>query len=103
MPAGALVVAGDPFELFPDDYDAWYDRHPHAYRSEFWAIRNVLGSPGRVLAVSVGTGRFAGPLGIRFGLDPVLAKLRRVRERGVTVVRGMGEPLPFPVRKDGSP
>lgn len=85
----------DPFELFPDEYDAWYDRRPHAYRSELRAIRSVLGTPGRALEVGVGTGRFAGPLGIRFGLDPALALLRRARQRGVRVVRGVGERLPF--------
>lgn len=85
----------DPFELFPDEYDAWYDRRPHAYRSELRAIRSVLGTPGRALEVGVGTGRFAGPLGIRFGLDPALAMLRRARKRGVRVVRGVGERLPL--------
>ncbi|MFW6193708.1 MAG: class I SAM-dependent methyltransferase [Gemmatimonadota bacterium] len=88
----------DPFELFADDYDAWYDRHAHAYRSELRAIRRVIGSSGRALEVGVGTGRFAGPLGLRFGLDPAFAMLRRARERGLSVVGGVGERLPFRAR-----
>lgn len=88
-------MANDPFELFPDEYDAWYNRRPHAYRSELRAIRSVLGTPDRALEVGVGTGRFAGPLGIRFGLDPAVAMLRGARERGVRVVRGVGEEFPY--------
>lgn len=88
----------EPFEQLPDEYDAWYDRHQAAYRSELAAIRPLLGSPGRALEVGVGTARFAAPLGIRFGIDPAEAMARRARDRGVRVARAVGERLPFPDR-----
>lgn len=44
--------------------------------------------------MGVGTGRFAVPLGVAFGVDPADAMLRRARERGVSVVRAIGEELP---------
>lgn len=88
----------DPFEQRPDEYDAWYDRHGPAYRSELAAVRRILGSPGRAVEVGVGTARFAAPLGIRFGVDPAEAMARRARDRGVRVARAVGERLPFPDR-----
>lgn len=88
-------VGADPFEHRADDHDAWYGRHRHAYRSELRAVRGVLGPFGRALEMGVGTGRFAAPLGIRFGVDPAEAMARKARERGITVVRVIGGRLPF--------
>jgi hypothetical protein len=49
------------------DYDAWYVKHPplSLYESELLAAAR-LGCRGGV-AVGVGTGRFAAPLGLRAG------------------------------------
>lgn len=47
------------------------------------------------LEVGVGSGRFAEPLGIAFGVDPSLKMLEVARSRGVNVVRGVAERLPF--------
>lgn len=88
-------MGADPFEHRADDYDVWYERHRHAYRSELRAVREVLGPSGRALEVGVGTGRFAVPLGVHFGVDPAEAMARKARERGVTAVRAVGEQLPF--------
>lgn len=90
-----MTVPEDPFEQRSADYDLWYDRHEAAYRSEFRAVQEVLAPVGRALEVGVGTGRFAAPLGIRFGADPAAAMLRRARERGVTVIWAVDERLPF--------
>lgn len=88
----------NPIEERADEYDAWYDRHGPAYRSELAAVRQMLDSPGRALEVGVGTARFAASLGIRFGIDPAEAMARRARDRGVRVARAVGEGLPFPDR-----
>ena len=50
---------------------------------------------GRGLEVGVGTGRFAQPLRLSVGLDSSTAMLRAARERGLAVVRGKAESLPF--------
>ncbi len=47
------------------------------------------------MEVGVGTGRFAAPLGIRFGVDPSPPMARVARERGIQVAMGVGEALPF--------
>jgi SAM-dependent methyltransferase len=45
--------------------------------------------------VGVGSGRFAGPLGIYSGIDPCRELLRMAKSRGVEVVLGEGEHLPY--------
>lgn len=49
----------------------------------------------RGLGVGVGTGRFSAPLGVSVGVDPSGAMIKVARERGVLVVRGVAERLPF--------
>ena len=47
------------------------------------------------LEVGVGTGRFAEPLGIDYGIDPDESMLRFARARGIKAIKGVGEKLPF--------
>lgn len=85
----------EPFDTHPDRYDRWFDRHPAAYESELAAIREVWPEEGVGLEIGVGTGRFAGPLGIRHGVDPSKEMRRRARTRGIEVTEGVGEELPY--------
>jgi SAM-dependent methyltransferase len=84
----------DHFEETWKDYDAWYETHPALYQSEMAALRPVVPS-GAGLEIGVGTGRFAAPLGVRFGLDPAIHMLQLAQRRGVLAVQGLGENLPF--------
>ena len=85
-----------PFDEYPDKYDTWYARYPHAYETELAALRRLLPKDGPALEVGVGTGRFAAPLGITFGIDLSLPMLRRARESGVMVVAANAAVIPFP-------
>ncbi len=87
-------IAGH-FERTCASYDAWYDEHPALYRTELAALRKAVPARGRGLEIGVGTGRFAGPLSVRYGLDPAPGMLEMARGRGIRVVRGVGEALPF--------
>jgi SAM-dependent methyltransferase len=84
-----------PYEAHSGRYDRWFPRHEAAYLSELLAVRALLPVEGRGLEVGVGTGRFAAPLGIEVGLDPAAAMLARASARGIKVVRGVAEALPF--------
>ncbi|MBN1109793.1 MAG: methyltransferase domain-containing protein [Methanomassiliicoccales archaeon] len=84
----------DPFVRHAQDYDLWFERHNWAYRSELTALAQLV-PQGRGLDIGVGSGRFAAPLGISIGLDPSLPMLMKARGRGVSVVRGRAESLPF--------
>lgn len=83
------------FEENYKKYDEWYDRNKFAYLSELEAIKKVLPREGRGLEVGVGTGRFAGPLGIAIGIDPSNKMIEFARERGVDARLGVGEDLSF--------
>lgn len=86
----------DPFERRTDAYDAWYADNEGAYRAELTALERVCPDdvPARSLAVGVGTGRFAGPLGVSAGLDPAQRPLERASDRGVDPIRGVAEAVP---------
>ena len=76
------------------EYDEWYDRHPAIYQSELNVLRKTI-PLGVGLEIGVGTGRFASSLSVEFGLDPSFNMLKLAEQRGVTVIRGVGENLPF--------
>jgi SAM-dependent methyltransferase len=90
-----MPSAGKAFERYANEYDAWFERNPEAYGAELRAIRATLPASGSGLEIGVGTGRFAGPLGIRMGIDPSPAMTAIARTRGVEVTIGKAELLPF--------
>lgn len=84
-----------PFEQHTDRYDAWFETHEGAYRAELDALDRLVPDAGYGLEIGVGSGRFAAPLGLDVGLDPAEAMLERAHQRGLDVVRGVAEHLPF--------
>lgn len=87
------------FDENANDYDAWFDRNQQAYKSELEAVRQLLPRGGKGLEIGVGTGRFAVPLGVSLGVDPSPVMSKAAAGRGVKVVLGVGENLPY---KEGS-
>lgn len=86
-----------PFDEHPDRYDAWFDRHEAAYRSELGTVRALWPAEAAdALEIGVGTGRFAAALGIQHGIDPSPAMRKRARTRGIAVRDGVGEAVPYP-------
>jgi len=83
------------FDVHAARYDEWFECHPGVYQSELMALRAFLPVAGFGLEVGVGGARFAAPLGIAVGLDPSMAMLRHAWQRGVEVVTGRAEALPF--------
>jgi SAM-dependent methyltransferase len=75
-------------------FDEWFESHQALYQSELAALKMAVAS-GTGLEIGVGTGRFAAPLGVRFGLDPAINMLRVAKKRGILAVQGLGESLPF--------
>ncbi len=85
----------EPFETHTDRYEGWFEQHDDAYQSELAALERLVPATGRGIEIGVGSARFAAPLGVGVGIDPAEAMLERARERGVSVVRGVAEHLPF--------
>jgi len=83
------------FNAHHHQYDQWFVNNRAAYYSELLAVRAMLPYQGKGLEIGVGTGRFAGPLGVRFGIEPAGEMLKYSAERGVDAVQGLAEDLPF--------
>lgn len=86
----------DAFDQFADRYDSWFDRHQAAFLSEIEAYKKVVPSCGEGLEIGVGSGRFATALGIKIGVEPSDKLGDIARSRGVAVIKGVAESLPFP-------
>jgi SAM-dependent methyltransferase len=84
-----------PFEAHHQRYEAWFDKHEAAFISELLALRPFVPWEGRGIEIGVGTGRFAAPLGVQIGVDPSPAMLVYAAARGIEVVEGTAENLPF--------
>ena len=85
----------NPYRKFAEEYDRWYDENKAAYLSELSCLKRFIPSSGRGLEVGVGTGRFAGPLRIKWGVDPAAMMLEQARDRGIGVIRAEADGLPF--------
>lgn len=85
----------EAFERYATEYDAWFEKNHATYEAELGAVRAVLPPTGTGLDIGVGTGRFAAPLGIRYGVDPSPAMAAIARSRGVEVTISKAEILPF--------
>ena len=83
------------FDVQPNDYDAWFDRHPDLYLAELEAVRSFIPVSGSGVEIGVGTGRFAAPLGIPIGVEPAPRIAELARQRGIEVLEGVAEALPF--------
>ena len=91
-------MSNNSYQSYPGEYDHWYDQNRPEYLSELACVEESLPTVGVGLEIGVGTGRFAGPLGIEWGVDPAREMLIRARERGLRVIQGQGEVLPFDSR-----
>jgi SAM-dependent methyltransferase len=88
------------FDEYASDYDRWFDDHGDVYEAQIRMLRYAVPRSGCGLEVGVGSGRFAAPLCIRCGIDPSRELAQMAKQRGVEVVLGEGEHLPY--REDPS-
>lgn len=87
----------EPFEQHSAAYDEWFETNHAVYAAELEVIRQLLPqAEAKGVEVGVGTGRFAAPLGIEIGVEPSEKMAVLARKRGVRVVSGTAEDLPFP-------
>jgi len=85
------------FDSLASRYDAWFDQQGRLiFASEVDALKRVLPFlPKPWIEVGVGSGRFAQALGIDVGLDPSTRLLEMANDRGISVLLGTGEEMPF--------
>jgi ubiquinone/menaquinone biosynthesis C-methylase UbiE len=83
------------FNKNSEKYDSWYERNKFAYLSELKLLSKLVPKGKKGLEIGVGTGRFAEPLGIKYGIDPSENMLNLARQRGIIVKKAFGEDIPF--------
>ena len=83
------------FEKYTKQYDSWFDENSYAYRSEVLAIMELLNPNKNSVEIGVGSGRFAFPLGIKHGIDPSDKMRKLALKRGIEVIKGAAENLPY--------
>lgn len=83
------------FEKHASRYEEWFERNKFAYESELQAIKEQLPESKNGIEIGVGSGRFAAPLGIKVGVEPS-SKMREIaQKRGIEVIDGVAEAIPF--------
>lgn len=88
----------DPKNAFDQntlEYDRWFENHSTVYQSEILAIQQALPKDKTGIEIGVGTGRFAEPLQIRFGVEPSENMARMAKKRGIHIYKAYGENLPI--------
>lgn len=84
-----------PFEILSDAYDHWFEEHSSVYAEELAAIKILLPPFKHAVEIGVGTGRFAAPLGIGLGLEPSAKMAAVAKARGIEIIGGTAEAMPF--------
>jgi len=82
------------FDLYYEDYEKWFEKHQEIYEEEVKTIKSLL-PEGRGMEVGIGSGRFAAPLGIKFGIEPSKKMAEIARKRGLEVVETTAEKMDF--------
>lgn len=77
------------------EYDQWFEKHSAVYQSEILAIQQAISQNKKGIEIGVGTGRFAEPLNIKFGVEPSENMAKFAEQRGIKVYRAYAENLPI--------
>jgi len=84
----------EPFEEHTSQYETWFDQHYFVYQSELLAIGKMLSADEKGIEIGIGSGRFAAPFGIRYGVEPSPKMIELAIRKGLRVAQGVAEYLP---------
>ncbi len=82
------------FDRLRDVYDSWYEENKLLAEMEVATVARLL-RKRPILEVGVGSGFFAEKLEVENGVDPSIGMLELALKRGIEVVQGIGEKLPY--------
>jgi len=83
------------FDQHTEAYENWFTRNSFAYESELEAVRYFIPDSAKGVEIGVGSGLFAAPNGIRYGVEPSAPMREKAKKRGIEVYDGVAENLPF--------
>ncbi|MBN2542177.1 class I SAM-dependent methyltransferase [bacterium] len=84
-----------PFERHFLKYERWFEHNEFVYLSELKAVRKLLTGGGKAMEIGSGSGQFAVPLGVKIGIEPSTNMRKLAKEKGMEVIGGVAEALPF--------
>jgi len=85
----------NPFDSLVEEYESWFFKNKVLFQSELLALQQVIPVDKKGVEIGIGTGIFAEPLGIHYGVDPSDNMLEYARKRGLEVQIGVAEELPY--------
>ena len=90
-----LMPITQPFDQHYDEYEQWFVENQYVYLSEVAAVRHFMPKTGTGVEIGIGSGQFALPLKVPFGIDPSENMSKLAQQKGIIVLRGVAEHLPF--------
>lgn len=84
-----------PFDQHYHQYEQWFAENQYVYLSEIAAVRHFISSSGLGMEIGVGSGQFASPLNIPFGIDPSEKMLRLAQKKRITILKSVAKHLPL--------
>ena len=85
----------EPFEKYTNRYEEWFDKNRFVYESEVAAVKRFILRKGTGIEIGIGSGRFAKPLEIKYGVEPSPEMGKLARKLGIKVTEGVAENLLF--------
>ncbi|MBN1840395.1 MAG: class I SAM-dependent methyltransferase [Campylobacterales bacterium] len=85
----------DAFSVYANEYDAWFDSHGAFYEAEVACVKKLIGNAFGGLDIGAGSGRFSLKPAITCGVEPSFSMRLLAEKRGIHVVDGFAEELPF--------
>ncbi|MBP7652927.1 class I SAM-dependent methyltransferase [Candidatus Dependentiae bacterium] len=93
---GTKQVKIEAFEKYSNDYEQWFVDNEFVYHSELAAIKYFLDNSGKNIEIGIGTGKFAEPLNIGYGIEPSPAMIKKISGNcNIPVIRSIAEHLPL--------
>jgi len=90
-----MIDTSAAFDQNTLEYDNWFEKHKTAYQSELLAVQQAIPKNKKGIEIGVGTGRFAKPLNIKFGVEPSENMAQMAEQRGIKVIKTVAENLPL--------
>lgn len=86
----------EPFDKYLNEYEQWFKDNSYLFESELIAIKKVIPVKGAGVEIGVGSGVFAGKLGITEGIEPSEKMREKAQSRNLSVKNAVAEDLPYP-------
>ncbi|MFZ6025942.1 MAG: class I SAM-dependent methyltransferase [Bacteroidota bacterium] len=90
-----MIKLTSAFDQNALEYDQWFDKHKALYQSELAAVEKAIPKSKTGIEIGTGTGRFAQPFNIRFGVEPSENMAQLAEQRGMKIYRASAENLPL--------